>query len=102
MDTVWVAYIKDHKADLERLRRKPGDPPFTGEYVIPKMLIGIFDSQEKAERALNIVLQRRGWRGRAYRPNIWAPPDRYEYGWKEIPFNSFNVEELYNLREVIA
>lgn len=101
MDTVWVAYVKDHYEDVRRLKRKPEDPPITGAYSIPKMVIGIFDSREKAERALNIVLQRRGWRGSAYRPNTWTPPDRYEYGWKELPFNSFNVEDLFALREVI-
>lgn len=97
MDSVWVAYIRDRPGDLYKVA--PKKYPYYKDSKELKMVIGIYDSQEKAERALNIVLQRKGWRGSSYHPNCWIFPDRYEYGWREIPFNQFNVEELYGISD---
>ena len=95
MDSVWVAYIRDRPGALYAVDTKKFS--MYKDAKERKMVIGIYDSQEKAELALSIVLQRKGWRGTSYHPNIWVYPDRYEYGWREIPFNQFNVEELYSM-----
>lgn len=80
MDTVWVAYVKDHR-----------------QRVPMETTIGIFDSSDKAERAIQIVLQRLGWHGKRWCPNVYLPQERYEYGWREIPFNRFDTNALWVL-----
>lgn len=95
MDTVWVAYIRDRRHDLFLLDKKKYSD--LEKYDSNELIVGIYDSQDKAERALDIVMKRMGWRGRFYNPNVWTPPDHYEYGWKEIPFNRFNAHDLYSI-----
>ena len=95
MDTVWMAYIRDQRHNLYRI-----DPKKYSDYEKTpdqEFTIGVYDSQDKAERALGIVMQRMGWRGKSYHPNVWVPPDQYEYGWKALPFNQFNSQDLYSI-----
>ena len=100
MDTVWVAYIRDRQGSLYQLDSKKYSM-FEGE-IDSETIIGVFDSKEKAERALDIVLRRIGWCGVGYHPNVWVIPDRYEYGWREVPFNQFDSSALYSVCKFIS
>lgn len=97
MDTVWVAYIRDRRHSLWQIAL---DKEKYAEYENvqdSEIIVGIFESQEMAEKAVEIVLRQMGWRGRSYHPNVWMAPDRYEYGWRAVPFNQFNVPDLFSV-----
>lgn len=99
MDTIWVAYIRDRRGSLYELNPKTY-AMFKGQ-VDTKHILGFYDSQDKAERALRIVMDQIGWRGKSYHPNVWIPPDRYEYGWSSVPFNQFNTAALYSIAKFV-
>lgn len=53
-------------------------------------LIGIFDTEEKAQQAIEIVLKQAA----EARPDA-TPDSRFDYYWAPMDINSFNVEMLY-------
>ena len=99
MDTIWLAYIHDRCGSLYQLNPKTYSM-FEGKQDT-KLVIGFYESPEKAKRALRIVLDRMGIDRKNYHPNVWMPPERYEYGWSSVPFNQFNTAALYSVLHFI-
>lgn len=72
-------------------------PVFYASYVVDlfgdeRVLIGIFDSPDKALKAARIAIRQAII---SHADN--APEGRYSYYWTEMPLNEFNLDELCSL-----